>query len=123
MAIDVSLADDALTVSFTGVDAMGAVSGGTALPLSEITGARVVAAADAKRRLRWRLAGSGIPGVVRAGRFTVNDEPGVRELWCTYRDPEFLEITTTLDRPRRIVVQHPNRVALADEINARIAGE
>ncbi len=123
MAIDVSLADDALTVSFTGVDSMWAVSGGVALPLSEITGARVVAAADAKRRLRWKLAGSGVPRVVKAGRFTVNDETGVRELWCTYRDPQFLEITTTRDRPRRIVVQHPNRVALADEINARVAGK
>jgi hypothetical protein len=122
MAVDVTLTDDGLSVSLTGMDAVWAVSGGLSLPLSEVVGARVVGADEAKGRLRWKTAGSGVPGVVKAGRFTVQDEPGVRELWSTYRDTEYLEITTTRDRPRRIVLQHPGRVALAAAITTKARG-
>jgi hypothetical protein len=37
----------------------------------------------------------------------------------TYRDPGFLEIETTRERPRRIVLQVPDRAELAAAIDAR----
>ena len=122
MAVTVTLSETELSVRFTGLDAVWALTGGIKIPLTEVTGARIVQAADAKTRLRWRTAGTSIPKVVNAGRFTVSDEPGARELWSTYRDDEYLEITTTRQRPHRIVVQHQDRATLAERINAQTRG-
>lgn len=123
MAVEISFTDDALVVKFTGLDALWAVSGGITIPFAEVVEAKVVSADDAKARLRWRTGGTSLPRVVNAGRFTVADEPGARELWSTYRDGEYLEITTTRQRPHRIVVQHPDRVALAKEITDLARGD
>ena len=122
MAVDVSLTDDALVVKFTGLDALWAVSSGITVPFTEVVGAKVVDADDARKRLRWKVVGTGLPGAVKAGRFTVADEPGAQELWSTYRDPTFLEITTTRRRPHRIVVQHPDCATLAKDISEHASG-
>ena len=122
MAVSVALTDAGVEVRLTGMDMVWSLRGAVSVPWSEILGARVVEAAAARRRLLLRLGGTGLTGVVKAGRFTVRDEPGVREFWVTYRDPEFLEIETTNERPKRIVLQVPDRTALAAAINARLAG-
>jgi hypothetical protein len=122
VAVEISFTDDALAVKFTGLDALWAVSGGITVPFIEVVGAKVVDAADARARLRWKIGGTGLGGVVKAGRFTVADEPGAHELWSTYRDPTFLEITTTRQRPHRIVVQHPDCAVLSKDITARAGG-
>jgi hypothetical protein len=82
----------------------------------------VVDAKTARSRLLLRLGGTGLTGVVKAGRFTVRGEPGVREFWATYRDPELLEIETTNEQPKRVVLQVPDRAELAAAINARVDG-
>ncbi|MEP6624269.1 MAG: hypothetical protein ABJC79_07485 [Acidimicrobiia bacterium] len=122
MAVAITLTDDDLVVKFTGLDALWAVSGGITLPLTEVVGAKLVDTAVARARLRWKISGTGLTGVVKAGQFTVADEPGARELWSTYRDSEYLEIATTRRRPHRIVVQHPDRFTLAQAINERARG-
>jgi hypothetical protein len=101
------------------MDVIWSMRGAISIPWREIAGARVVEAKTAKRRLRWRVGGTSWPGRVNAGFFTVRDEPGVREWWVTYRDPGFLEIETTRERPRRIVLQVPDRAELAAAIDAR----
>ncbi len=121
MAVSVELTDAGVEVRLTGMDMVWSLRGAVSVPWSEILGARVVEAAAARRRLLLRLGGTGLTGVVKAGRFTVRDEPGVREFWVTYRDPEFLEIETTNERPKRIVLQVPDRAALAAAINAHLA--
>ena len=122
MAVTITFTDDDLVVKFTGLDAIWAVSGGITLPLTEVAGAKLVDTAVARARLRWKLTGTGLTGVVKSGWFTVADEPGARELWSTNRDSEFLEITTTRERPHRVVVQHPERFALAKAINEHARG-
>ncbi len=122
MGVEISFADDSLVVKFTALDALWAVSGGITVPFTEVVGATVVDAATARARLRWKVGGTGLSGVVKAGRFTVADEPGAQELWSTYRDPTFLEITTTRQRPHRIVVQHPECATLAKEITNHARG-
>jgi hypothetical protein len=122
VAVDVALTDAGIDVRLSGFDALWSLRGVITVPWTEVVGARVVDAKTAKRRLNWRVGGTSFPGAVNAGRFTVRDEPGVREQWTTYRDPEYLEIETTNERPKRIVLQVPDRAALAAAINARVAG-
>jgi hypothetical protein len=95
--------------------------GTTSVPWDAVVGAGVVDAKTAKRRLKWRVGGTSWPGRANAGFFTVRDEPGVREWWVTYRDSEYLEIETTRERPKRIVLQVPDRAELAAAINERVA--
>src|SRR3954453_15231836 len=87
VAVDISVSDEQLVVKFTGLDALWAVSGGITVPFTEVVTARVVDATEARARLRWKVVGTGVSGAVKAGRFTVADEPGAQELWSTYRDP------------------------------------
>jgi len=122
MAVAVALTDTGIDVRLTGMDMVWSLRGTVAVPWSDVVGARVVDAQTARARLLLRLGGTGLAGVVKAGRFTVRGEPGVREFWATYRDPEFLEIETTQERPRRIVLQVPDRAELAAAINARVDG-
>jgi|tagenome__1003787_1003787.scaffolds.fasta_scaffold17163908_2 hypothetical protein len=122
MAVKVELTDAGIEVRLTGMDMVWSVRGAVDVPWSEVVGARVVDAQVARQRLLLRTMGSGLTGVVKAGRFTVRDEPGVREFWATYRDPEFLELETTNEQPKRIVLQVPDRVELAVAINARVTG-
>src|SRR4051812_7803178 len=97
----------------SGIDVVWSMRGTISVPWNEVVGAHVVDGKTAKRRLRWRVAGTSFPGRANAGRFTVQDEPGVRELWVTYRDAEYLEIETTNDHQKRIVLQTTDRAALA----------
>jgi hypothetical protein len=119
MAVEVILTGAGVDVRLSGMDVVWSMRGSISVPWSDVVSARVVDAKTAKQRLRWRVGGTGLPGVAAAGRFTVRDEPGVRELWVTYRDPEYLEIETRRDQPKRIVLQVPDRAELATAINAR----
>jgi hypothetical protein len=122
MAVAVALTDAGIDVRLTGMDMVWSLRGTLSLPWSDVVGARVVDAKTARSRLLLRLGGTGLTGVVKAGRFTVRGEPGVREFWATYRDPELLEIETTNEQPKRIVLQVPDRAELAAAINARVDG-
>jgi hypothetical protein len=122
MAVAVALTDAGIDVRLTGMDMVWSLRGTLSLPWSDVVGARVVDAKTARSRLLLRLGGTGLTGVVKAGRFTVRGEPGVREFWATYRDPELLEIETTNEQPKRVVLQVPDRAELAAAINARVDG-
>jgi len=119
MAVAVALTDAGIDVRLTGMDMVWSLRGMLSMPWSSVVGARVVDATTARSRLLLRLGGTGLTGVVKAGRFTVRGEPGVREFWATYRDPELLEIETTNEQPKRIVLQVPDRAELAAAIDAR----
>lgn len=122
MSIAVNLTDSGVEIGLTGFDALWSLRGSLQIPWSEILEARVVDGKEARRRLRWKTGGLSLPGVANAGNFTVRGKPGAREFWATYRDPDYLEITTTRDRPYRIVLQHPDRVALAAAISTTATG-
>lgn len=122
MAVRVTLTDTGIDVKVSGMDMMWSLRAAIKLPWSDVVGARVVEAKAARKRLQWRVGGTSWPGSVNAGHFTVRNEPGVREWWVTYRDPEFLEIETTRERPTRIVLQVADRAELAAAINARVDG-
>ena len=120
MTVAVTLTDEAIDVKVSGMDTLWSLRGAISIPWSDVVGARVVDATTARKRLNWRVGGTSWFGSATAGHFTVRDEPGVREWWVAYRDPEFLEIETTRDRPKRVVLQVPDRVELAAAITARV---
>ena len=121
MPVTIALTDTGIDVRASGMDALWALRGAISIPWYQVVGARVVGAKAAKQRLNWRVGGTSWPGRAVAGHFTVRKDPGVREWWVTYRDPEYLEIETTRERPKRIVLQVPDRAELAAAINARVA--
>jgi hypothetical protein len=120
MAVHVTVEDDAVEIRLSGLDAVLSLSSGLRLPLQEVVAARV---ADRKALLAeagWRVGGGYWPGGFATGWFTWKKRPGLRQLWCTYRDPEVLVIDTTRTRPARIVLQVPDRAEQAWYLNERI---
>jgi hypothetical protein len=120
MAIDVFVGDRVVAIHLTGLDSVWSLRSRLLVPIDEIASARVVEREEALGRVGWRLGGTSIPGVVSAGTFSVNEGDGDRAFCCAYRDPELLEIETTLQRPRLIVLQHPDRHELAWLIGERV---
>lgn len=116
----VEVGDEQVEVAISGLDRVMALSGGVALDMSEVTGARVVPVAEAKAGLGWRVGGAYWPGWLATGWYTVPGRKGARQLWSVYRDSEVLVIDTTRERPSRLVLQHPDRHDLAWWIGERL---
>jgi hypothetical protein len=122
MAVHVHVSDDAVEITFSGVDKWTTLSpGGRRLAMTDITGARVAPRAEASRDLGWRVGGGRWPGRMTTGWYTEKGRKGVRALWCVYRDQEVLVIDTTLAKPCRVVLQHPDRHDLAWYIGERLS--
>jgi hypothetical protein len=120
MSVDVYVHPDTVDITFGGLDRLWALKDRLILPMDEITSARVVSRQEAQADLGWRVGGTYWPGVVAAGHYTVKGRKGARQLWCVYRDDEVLSITTTRERPCKVVLQHPDRHNLAWFIGERI---
>ncbi len=124
MAVTLLVHDDSIDLQITGwFDRAMCLSSGLTLPLTEITGARLVGFDEAKASIALRVGGTWVPGLIATGWYAVRGRRGARELWAVFRDREqVLVIDTTLDRPCRIVLGHPDRERLAWWINERLAG-
>lgn len=120
MSAVVSLTAEHLTVTFPGAEALLTLKRSITLPWGEVVGASVVAQADAKRSLGWRIGGGYFPGWFATGHFTYRGRPGERQLWCAYRAREVLVIETARAKPRRVVVQVDDPAALAEAIAQRV---
>lgn len=121
MSVHVHVDDQQVDIRFDGIDAFFALTTHVSIPMSSITHASVQPIAELKEQLGWRVGGGYVPGRLASGHFTVAGRKGARQLWSTYRDTEALVIDTTLERPCRIVLQHPDRHDLAWWIGERIA--
>jgi hypothetical protein len=92
------------------------MSGGVDIPASEIAGAQVQARSAARKSMGWRVLGTYVPKLVAAGTYATRGQRRRYQLWAVYTDDEVLVIDTTRRSPARIVIQHPDRVALAKRI-------
>jgi hypothetical protein len=119
--VEVVVADDAVNMRFRGVDAFMTLTGRYHVPMAAITSARVVPVADLWPTLGWKLGGGRLFDYFATGWFTVRGQKGRRQLWCVYRDKQVLDIETSLARPCRVVLQHPDRHDLAWFIGERLA--
>jgi len=118
VAIVVDVGETGVDLSFTGIDAMWCLQQRLRLHFGDIAGARVASWDEIRPGLGWRVAGAYWPGRIATGHYNVADRPGARQFLAVYRDRELLVIETRLERPCRVVVQHPDRVALAERIEA-----
>jgi hypothetical protein len=122
MAVHVHVSDDAVDITFSGIDKWTTLSpSGQHLAMADVTGARVLPRTEARAARGWRVGGGHWVDWLATGWFTEKDRKGVRELWCVYRDEEVLVIDTVLDKPCRVVLQHPDRHDLAWYIGERLA--
>lgn len=120
MAVDVEVFDDRVEIRFSGWDRVWCVSSGVTLRMADIESARVAAVAEVRPSVGLRMGGTYVPGRIMAGRYTVKERRGARQLWCVRKDPEVLVIDTRIERPARVVLQHPDRHNLAWWIGERI---
>jgi hypothetical protein len=120
MPVDVYVGEEQVAILLTGIDSIWAFRSRLIIPTDEIVSARVVSRDQAKDHLGWRFGGTYWPGTVAAGNYTVRGRNDQRAFWSVYRDDEVLEIETNVDRPRYIVVQHPDRHTLAWLIGERL---
>ena len=118
MALTVFVSENLLSIRFTALDKALCLCRYVDVHGDEITGARLMPREEAKALLGWRVGGGYWPGGFATGWFTTPGHRGQLQLWDVYRDPEVLVIDTTRPKPSRIVLQHPDRVRLAERINA-----
>ena len=121
MATNVFVHDDVVDIDFTGWNRVWALKGHVELAMRHIVDARVAPRGEVARE-HWAGASAAPagPGKVTAGHYTTRGRKGVRQLWDVYTDDEVLVIETDLDRPWRVVLQHPDREFLAWVISERI---
>jgi hypothetical protein len=119
MAVRAVVSDQSFDITLSGFDMVWALRRRLSVPIADIRTARLVPRDAARAQLRWRLGGAFVPGRVYTGRYSLRDGPG-RAFASVYRDPEVLEVTTRLDDPRVIVLQHPDRHDLAWYLGERI---
>jgi len=122
VAVSVVVDDDAVDITLSGWDALWALRRRLHLPMADIVAARVAPVEEPRRELGLRLGGTAWPGSVLAGHYATRGHlrEGWRQFWSVYRDREVLVIDTRLPRPRRVVLQHPDRHDLAWWIGERL---
>ncbi len=120
MAVEVYVHDDRVTIDLGGMEQVWCLKRHVELPIADVTGARVAPVDELREGLGWRVGGGYWPGRLATGHFTVPGRSGARQLWCVFRDPEVLVIDTVLERPCRVVLQHPDRERLAWLIAERV---
>jgi len=107
-----------ITVTASGIDGIICFTKKVDVPFTAIIGAKVVTQSEAKGELGWRIGGGYLPNHFATGWFTMPNQKGRRQWWAAFRDAEVLVIETNLKSPGRIVVQTPDRTALAAQIHA-----
>lgn len=121
MSVSVDIGEQELLIGISGIDLALTLTRRLTIPLSTVTAASVVEAAAAKARVKWRLVGSAIPGLARAGRFSVKQAPGEREFWVTHRGSLYLQIETTDPKRRRVVLEIADAAGLVVQITTAVA--
>ena len=116
LAIDVT--ETGVDLTFSGLDAVLCLQRHLHVHLADVERARVATWDEVRPDLGWRVGGGYWPGWFATGHYTFKGRPGARQLWDVYKDREVLVIDTSIEHPARIVVQHPDRVRLAELIEA-----
>jgi hypothetical protein len=119
VAVRADVTDEQFEVRITGFDAVWALRRRLTIPLADIASARVAPRADAVKAVRWRVYGTHLPGVIKAGRWSMRDKSG-RAFVLVRRGPEVLEVLTTTERPRLVLVQSDTAHAAAAAISEHL---
>jgi len=120
VGVAIHVSDDAVTVELDGVERVLSLAGRVRVPMANVVGARVAPLDTVRDGVGWRVLGAYLPGYVAAGWFLVPGRPGARQFCCVQRDRDVLVVDTDLERPTRLVLQHPDRARLAWWIAERV---
>jgi hypothetical protein len=120
VGVAIHVSDRAVSVELDGLERVLALAGRLEIPMEHVVGARVAPLDSVRGGMGWRVLGAYLPGYVAAGWFLVPDRPGARQFCCVQRDRDVLVVDTDLERPARLVLQHPDRARLAWWIAERV---
>jgi len=111
--VDMRVNDDQLLVRFGGWDTLWTLRREVRVPLSQIRKVTVRQIGALRLRWWWRLRGTDLPGVIRAGSFMAR---GGRELWDVRQGAVVLDIELAESAPfRRIVLEVPDPALAAEQ--------
>jgi hypothetical protein len=120
MSCDVYVHDDRVDITIGGPDVLLCLKHRLEIAMHDIERAYVAPVRDLKKELGIRIGGGYWPGRLATGHFTWKGRRGVRQFWRVFRDDVALVIDTRINRPARVVLQHPDREKLAWLINERV---
>ncbi len=120
MAVSIDITAEGIDVSLTGIDATISFRRRLRIRFADIESASVRSIDELKKNLGWRVAGGYFPGRFATGHFLSRNGMKGRQFWSVYRDREVLVIDLVEGRLRRVVLQTPDRVALADQISEAV---
>ena len=112
MSVEVQVEGERLTVRFHGWQAPLGVFWKSTVPLSSISRVQTMSAEEARTQSgrQVKLAGTRIPGIVKAGTFGWGEH---KQLWSWHRQNEVLVVDLKGERYERLVldVEDPESVA------------
>lgn len=120
MTVSIVANEDSVGITLTGIDAALAIRRQLTIAMSDIKAASIMEVAEAKKSLGWRVGGGYFPGRFATGHFLSRKGIKGRQFWSVYRDKEVLVIELSNGPVWRVVLQTPDRVALAEQINTAV---
>lgn len=114
--VDMQVNDDQLLVRFGGWDTLWTLRREVRVPLGLVDQVTVREVGAIRPRWWWRLRGTDVPGVIRAGSFVAR---GGRELWDVRQGAVAVDIELAEPaRFRRIVLEVPDPELAAEQLRA-----
>ena len=112
--VDMQVNDDKLLVRFGGWDSLWTMRREVRVPLGQIVQVTVQQVGAIRPRWWWRLRGTDVPGVIRAGSFVARCG---RELWDVRQGAVAVDIELAEPaRFRRMVLEVPNPELAAEQL-------
>ena len=108
---------DALRVHLSPLDKVVCFRGDLVVPLSQVASVRAVRSAEVPRT-GFRLPGTSLPGVTRAGSYGTGDQ---RDLWDVRRGESLLVLELRGAAYRRVVLEVPDPAAEARRLESVVA--
>ncbi len=118
MSVTVTVNEEFIEIDLTGIDAVLALRRHLRVSRANVAHVDVRSVREAKENLGLRIGGGYFPGRLATGHFLSRRGLKGRQFWSVYRDTEVLVIDLVEGNLRRIVLQTPERSALALRIRA-----
>ena len=115
---EIRVTNDELIVHVVGFDKVLALHGNLTIPLSHVTGADTDVQEAMKVWVGVKVAGSGIPGVVRAGTWAEGDG---FVFWDVHEGNRAIAISLDHEHYKRLVIEVDNPEEAVARINAAVA--
>jgi hypothetical protein len=114
--VEMQVSDGQLLVRFGGWDTLWTLRRAVRVPLPQIEQVTVRQIGALRPRWWWRLRGTELPGVLRAGSFVAR---GGRELWDVRQGAVVVDIELAESAPfRRIVLEVPDPAVAAEQLRS-----